>query len=92
MHTVALPHLVHSLGRPGRQFSLPVCHPAQDTHKLQLQPTCCPVLRCSDWKARLGGHRLNSLVWELHRRGLVRAENRAAATGQINLFFTNLRC
>lgn len=46
----------------------------------------------SDWRACLGGHRLYDLVWELDRRGLVRAEDRAAATGQINLFFTNLRC
>ncbi|PRW44554.1 glucose-6-phosphate dehydrogenase [Chlorella sorokiniana] len=44
------------------------------------------------WKARLGGHKLNDHVWELHRRGFVRAEERTSATGQRNLFFTNLRC
>ena len=47
---------------------------------------------CSGWKARLGGHGLNALVWELHRRGLVRAEEQTSATGWHNLFFTNLRC
>lgn len=50
------------------------------------------ILACSDWKSRLGGHKLNDLMWELHRRGLVRAEERTSISGQRNLFFTNLRC